>query len=55
MRLKQSKSPWGPGTQYATYEEYWTIEVLAKLVLQYLQLTGEDISEEFGLGVRFDD
>lgn len=41
-RLKEDPAPWGPGTKYATYEEYWEAEVLQPLREAYKELTGED-------------
>lgn len=41
-RLKVDKAPWGPGTEYATYADYWEAEVLAPLRKAYKELTGKE-------------
>ena len=42
--LKQRKNPWGPGTPYSTYAEYWEFDVVAVLAQKYKALTGEDVA-----------
>lgn len=41
QHIKIRPNDWGSGTIYTTYEEYWQIEVIAPLIIQYKKLTGE--------------
>ena len=39
--LKIHANGWGPGGAYDSYEEYWEMQVIVPLIIQYKELTGE--------------
>jgi len=39
MTLIKHAAPWGPGTEYPTYDQYWEYEVIEKLMIRHYFLT----------------